>query len=130
MPHGVRGSALLGKSAISGSRPVHSSSNASLASESARSTSRPAGAHQLASEGTGPPAGPPPAPAAGTSRLPAADASSDIRHIVLDFGKTAFPVLEGQSLARSLAQFPESFPDIFRDMVDAGEQSGRPDAVL
>jgi benzoyl-CoA 2,3-dioxygenase component A len=35
---------------------------------------------------------------AGNYRLTAADASSDIRHIVLDFGKTAFPVLEGQSL--------------------------------
>ncbi|MHB8623482.1 MAG: type II secretion system inner membrane protein GspF [Sulfuricaulis sp.] len=39
-------------------------------------------------------------------------------------------VLEGQSLARGLAQFPESFPDIFRSMVDAGEQSGRLDDVL
>lgn len=39
-------------------------------------------------------------------------------------------VLEGQSLARSLAQFPESFPNIFRSMVDAGEQSGRLDEVL
>lgn len=39
-------------------------------------------------------------------------------------------VLEGQSLARSLTQFPESFPDIFRNMVDAGEQSGRLDEVL
>ena len=39
-------------------------------------------------------------------------------------------VLEGQSLARGLAQFPESFPNIFRSMVDAGEQSGRLDEVL
>ncbi|HYA37367.1 MAG TPA: type II secretion system inner membrane protein GspF [Candidatus Methylomirabilis sp.] len=39
-------------------------------------------------------------------------------------------VLEGQSLARSLALFPESFPDIFRSMVDAGEQSGKLDEVL
>jgi len=39
-------------------------------------------------------------------------------------------VLEGQSLARSLAQFPESFPDIFRSMVEAGEQSGKLDEVL
>lgn len=39
-------------------------------------------------------------------------------------------LLEGQSLARSLAQFPESFPDIFRSMVDAGEQSGKLDQVL
>ncbi|TAN54176.1 MAG: benzoyl-CoA 2,3-epoxidase subunit BoxA [Betaproteobacteria bacterium] len=36
---------------------------------------------------------------AGNFRLTAADAGSDIRHIVLDFGTTAFPVLEGQSLA-------------------------------
>jgi len=39
-------------------------------------------------------------------------------------------VLEGQSLARGLAMFPESFPDIYRSMVDAGEQSGRLDEVL
>ncbi len=39
-------------------------------------------------------------------------------------------VLEGQSLSRGLTQFPESFPDIFRSMVDAGEQSGRLDEVL
>jgi benzoyl-CoA 2,3-dioxygenase component A len=34
----------------------------------------------------------------GNFRLTADDASADIRHIVLDFGKTAFPVLEGQSI--------------------------------
>ena len=34
----------------------------------------------------------------GNYRLTAADTSSDIRHIVLDFGATAFPVLEGQTL--------------------------------
>jgi benzoyl-CoA 2,3-dioxygenase component A len=34
----------------------------------------------------------------GNYRLTAADASSEIHHIVLDFGKVAFPVLEGQSL--------------------------------
>lgn len=34
----------------------------------------------------------------GNLRLTAEDAGSDIRHIVLDFGTTAFPVLEGQSL--------------------------------
>ncbi|MEX2164721.1 MAG: type II secretion system inner membrane protein GspF [Sulfuricaulis sp.] len=39
-------------------------------------------------------------------------------------------VLEGQSLARGLGMFPESFPDIYRSMVDAGEQSGRLDEVL
>ncbi|OGA14737.1 MAG: benzoyl-CoA oxygenase/reductase, BoxA protein [Betaproteobacteria bacterium RIFCSPLOWO2_02_FULL_66_14] len=36
---------------------------------------------------------------AGNYRLTAPDAESDIRHIVLDFANTAFPVLEGQSLA-------------------------------
>jgi len=35
---------------------------------------------------------------AGNYRLTATDASADIRHIVLDFGTTAFPVLEGQTL--------------------------------
>ncbi|MBI2752516.1 MAG: benzoyl-CoA 2,3-epoxidase subunit BoxA [Betaproteobacteria bacterium] len=35
----------------------------------------------------------------GNHRLTAPDAGSDIHHIVLDFGTTAFPVLEGQSLA-------------------------------
>ncbi|MBT0963814.1 benzoyl-CoA 2,3-epoxidase subunit BoxA [Denitromonas iodatirespirans] len=34
----------------------------------------------------------------GNYRLTAPDASSDIHHIVLDFGATPFPVLEGQSL--------------------------------
>lgn len=34
----------------------------------------------------------------GNFRLTAADASADIRHIVLDFGSTVCPVLEGQSL--------------------------------
>ena len=34
----------------------------------------------------------------GNFRLTADDASADIRHIVLDFGNTAFPVLEGQTL--------------------------------
>ena len=34
----------------------------------------------------------------GNFRLTAAQASSDIRHIVLDFGGTAFPVLEGQTI--------------------------------
>jgi len=35
---------------------------------------------------------------AGNFRLTAENASSDIHHIILDFGKTAFPVLEGQSI--------------------------------
>lgn len=34
----------------------------------------------------------------GNFRLTSEDASSDIRHIVLDFGATAFPVLEGQTI--------------------------------
>ena len=36
---------------------------------------------------------------AGNFRLTAEGTGSDIRHIVLDFGNTAFPVLEGQTLA-------------------------------
>lgn len=39
-------------------------------------------------------------------------------------------VLEGQSLARSLAGVPRAFPDIYRAMVEAGEQSGRLAEVL
>jgi len=39
-------------------------------------------------------------------------------------------VLEGQSLARSLASVPRAFPEIYRAMVDAGEQSGRLAEVL
>ncbi len=35
---------------------------------------------------------------AGNLRLTDEDADSDVRHLVLDFGKTAFPVLEGQSI--------------------------------
>lgn len=35
---------------------------------------------------------------AGNFRLTGAEAGSDIRHIVLDFGALAFPVLEGQSI--------------------------------
>jgi benzoyl-CoA 2,3-epoxidase subunit A len=34
----------------------------------------------------------------GTYRLTAADADSDVRHLILDFGDTHFPVLEGQSI--------------------------------
>jgi len=34
----------------------------------------------------------------GNFRLTADDASADVRHIVLDFGGTAFPVLEGQTI--------------------------------
>ena len=35
---------------------------------------------------------------AGTYRLTSEDSDVDIRHLVLDFGRTAFPVLEGQSI--------------------------------
>jgi general secretion pathway protein F len=39
-------------------------------------------------------------------------------------------VMEGASLAQAMAEFPESFPDIFRATVGAGEQSGRLSTVL
>jgi general secretion pathway protein F len=39
-------------------------------------------------------------------------------------------VLEGQSLARGMHAFPEAFPEIYRAMVDAGEQSGKLAEVL
>lgn len=39
-------------------------------------------------------------------------------------------VLEGQSLARGLGDFPQAFPDIYRNMVDAGEASGKLDVIL
>jgi general secretion pathway protein F len=39
-------------------------------------------------------------------------------------------VMEGASLAQAMGEFPESFPDIFRATVGAGEQSGRLEAVL
>ncbi|MFP5350173.1 MAG: type II secretion system inner membrane protein GspF [Gammaproteobacteria bacterium] len=39
-------------------------------------------------------------------------------------------MLEGQSLARSMTAFPQAFPDIYRVMIDAGEQSGRLVEVL
>ncbi|NMG75779.1 benzoyl-CoA 2,3-epoxidase subunit BoxA [Aromatoleum diolicum] len=44
------------------------------------------------------PASPVTATVTGNYRLTADDASSDIHHIVLDFGTTPFPVLEGQSI--------------------------------
>ena len=39
-------------------------------------------------------------------------------------------VMEGQSLAAALSEFPESFPDMFRATVAAGESSGKLDEVL
>jgi benzoyl-CoA 2,3-dioxygenase component A len=44
------------------------------------------------------PAAPVTAKVTGNYRLTADGASADIRHIVLDFGTTAFPVLEGQTI--------------------------------
>ena len=39
-------------------------------------------------------------------------------------------VMEGASLAQAMAGFPDSFPEIFRATVAAGEQSGRLETVL
>ena len=39
-------------------------------------------------------------------------------------------ILEGQSLSRGLADYPGSFPQIYRAMVEAGEQSGKLGDVL
>src|SRR2546428_6255687 len=39
-------------------------------------------------------------------------------------------VLEGQSLSHSLAEYPDSFPQIYRAMVEAGGHSGRRGDVL
>jgi general secretion pathway protein F len=39
-------------------------------------------------------------------------------------------VIEGDSLARALSQFPAAFPALFRATVEAGEQSGKLDGVL
>lgn len=39
-------------------------------------------------------------------------------------------VMEGASLAQAMADFPDSFPEIFRATVAAGEQSGHLDSVL
>jgi general secretion pathway protein F len=39
-------------------------------------------------------------------------------------------VLEGQSLSHGLAAFPGSFPQIYRALIEAGEQSGRLGEVL
>ena len=44
----------------------------------------------------------------GNFRLTGENASADVRHIVLDFGATAFPVLEGQTIGivRQLSMLP------------------------
>jgi general secretion pathway protein F len=39
-------------------------------------------------------------------------------------------VMEGAGLAQAMAEFPDTFPEIFRATVAAGEQSGRLDDVL
>ena len=39
-------------------------------------------------------------------------------------------VLEGSALATALNDAPESFPEIYRASIAAGEQSGRLDEVL
>lgn len=39
-------------------------------------------------------------------------------------------LMEGRTLADSLAEFPETFPELFRSAVAAGEQSGKLDHVL
>ncbi len=39
-------------------------------------------------------------------------------------------VIEGNSLAQSLNQFPKAFPPLFRATVEAGEQSGKLDYIL
>ena len=39
-------------------------------------------------------------------------------------------ILEGQSLSRGLADFPNAFPPVYRAMVEAGEHSGRLGDVL
>ncbi len=39
-------------------------------------------------------------------------------------------VMEGRTLAESLGEFPDSFPELYRAAVSAGEQSGKLDTVL
>lgn len=39
-------------------------------------------------------------------------------------------VLEGRSLAHALGDYPSAFPEIYRSLVDAGEQSGNLDTIL
>ncbi|OGI47204.1 MAG: type II secretion system protein GspF [Candidatus Muproteobacteria bacterium RBG_16_65_34] len=39
-------------------------------------------------------------------------------------------VREGQSLARAMGLFPNAFPELYRHLIDAGEQSGKLDEVL
>lgn len=39
-------------------------------------------------------------------------------------------VMEGRSLMVAMADFPETFPDIYRSLIGAGEQSGRLEEIL
>lgn len=39
-------------------------------------------------------------------------------------------ILEGKSLAKSMAEFPQSFPTLYRSTINAGEESGHLDNVL
>jgi general secretion pathway protein F len=39
-------------------------------------------------------------------------------------------VLEGHSFAKAIGEYPQSFPDLYRATIDAGEQSGHLDVVL
>jgi benzoyl-CoA 2,3-dioxygenase component A len=63
---------------------------------------------------------------AGNLRLTAEDAESDIRHIVLDFGATAFPVLEGQSLAVIVPMGPGRAPHVRMYSVASPRNGERP----
>ena len=63
---------------------------------------------------------------AGNLRITAEDAESDIRHIVLDFGSTAFPVLEGQSLAVIIPTGPGKPPHVRMYSVASPRNGERP----
>jgi benzoyl-CoA 2,3-dioxygenase component A len=62
---------------------------------------------------------------AGNHRLTAPGAGSDIHHIVLDFGTTAFPVLEGQSLA-VIAKAPDGAQHVRMYSVASPRNGERP----
>lgn len=53
--------------------------------------------------------------------------SAKVKRIVLGIRSR---VIEGDSLANALAQFPSAFPTLFRATVEAGEQAGKLDHVL
>ena len=63
---------------------------------------------------------------AGNLRITADDAESDVRHIVLDFGSTAFPVLEGQSLAVLVPTGPGKPPHVRMYSVASPRNGERP----